>query len=117
MAEAKHLDAGKIGLQYVLAMPGLLEVAKVGDYGGAKYGNQFNYKKGMGWMKLLGSCSRHLASFIRGEDLDSESKLPHLAHLAYDTLMMLDYMENHRDKDDRYKAVAGTQSVNIVLPF
>jgi hypothetical protein len=100
--EAKHLDTGKIQLQYIFAMPGLIYVAKVGDFGAKKYG-QWNYKAGMPWMKLLGSCSRHLAAFLRGEDLDLESGLPHLAHLAYDALMLLDYQENHIELDDRYK--------------
>lgn len=99
--EAKHLDDGKTGLQYILAMPGLCSVAKVGDFGARKYG-QWNYKAGMPWMKLLGSCSRHLAAFIKGEDMDGESGLPHLAHLAYNALMLLDYMENHKELDDRY---------------
>jgi Domain of unknown function (DUF5664) len=104
MSEAGHKDEGKIGLQYILAMSGLCSVAAVGDFGAKKYG-QWNYKAGMPWMKLLGSCSRHLASFIRGEDIDPESKLPHLAHLAYDALMLLDYQENHVDKDDRYRKI------------
>ncbi len=99
--EAGHNDQGKTGLQYILAMPGLCSVALVGDFGAKKYG-QWNYKAGMPWMKLLGSCSRHLASFIRGEDLDTESGLPHLAHLVYDALILLDYQENHKELDDRY---------------
>lgn len=102
MGDALHKDEGKIGLQYILAMPGLYSLADVGDYGAKKYGDQFNYKKGMPWMKLLGSCSRHLVAFIQGEDLDPESGCPHLAHLAYDALMLLDYMENAIEQDDRY---------------
>jgi hypothetical protein len=104
--EAKHLDTGKPGLQYVLAMPGLLEVAKVGDYGGLKYGDQFNYKNGMPWMKLLGSCARHLAAVCRGEDLDPESGLLHMAHCVYDGLMVLDYYLYQRGTDDRYHDIS-----------
>lgn len=100
--EAKHLDGGKPGLQYILAMPGLLSVSDVGDFGAKKYG-QWNYKAGMPWMKLLGSCTRHLTAFILGEDFDRESKLPHLAHLCYDALMLLDYMVTKPELDDRYK--------------
>ena len=102
MTESRHLDEGKIGLQYILAMRGLISVSNVGDYGAKKYG-QWNYKVGMPWMKLLGSCSRHLFQFILGMDNDSESGLPHMAHLAYNSLMLLDYMETHREKDDRFK--------------
>lgn len=103
MSEAGHYDSGKIGLHFILAMPGLDKVALVGDYGAKKY-DQWNYTKGMPWMKLLGSCSRHLTAFIRGEDLDKESQLPHLAHLAYNALMLLGYMECHKSLDDRYVA-------------
>lgn len=117
--EAKHDDSQKLGLQYILAMPGLCSVAEVGDFGAKKYG-QWNYKAGMPWMKLLGSCARHLVAVIKGEDLDQckpycvvlpngecermeHSHLPHLAHLAYDALMLLDYSFNHKELDDRYK--------------
>lgn len=116
MIEASHKDDGKIGLQYILAMPGLCSVAAVGDYGAKKY-DQWNYTKGMPWMKLLGSCSRHLASFIRGEDLDSESHLPHLAHLAYNALILLGYMEVHNALDDRFKTQNNVSSVDCDIPY
>ncbi len=101
--EAKHFDDGKPEIHYILAMPGLDEVAKVGTHGAKKYG-QWNYRAGMPWMKLLGSCSRHLTSFILGEDKDPESGLSHLAHLIYDALMLLGYVKEHPNLDDRYKA-------------
>jgi Domain of unknown function (DUF5664) len=113
MSEALHKDEGKLGLQYILAMSGLDSLARVGDYGAKKY-DQWNYTKGMSWMKLLGSCSRHLISFIRGEDLDLESGLPHLAHLAFDALILLGYMEDHREKDDRF---GKTNLLKPLLPF
>ena len=99
---AKHFDKEKPELQYILSMPGLLEVAKVGSYGSKKY-SQWNYRAGMPWMKLLGSCSRHLFQFINGEDTDPESGLAHLAHLCYNALMLLEYTTKHRELDDRYR--------------
>jgi hypothetical protein len=98
--EAGHLDIGKSELQYILAMEGWEEIAKVGTFGAKKYA-RWNYKAGMPWMKLGGSLSRHLRSWLMGEDLDRESGLPHLAHLIYDALMLLDYSRNHRELDDR----------------
>lgn len=116
--EAKHFDEGKPGLQFVLAMHGLIEVAKVGDYGIKKYG-QWNYRAGMPWMKVLGSCSRHLAYFIMGEDRDTESGISHIAHMIYDGLMLLQWMHDDVGKDDRYKRMYslvdyshGVQDVN-----
>lgn len=100
--KADHHDEGKIALQFVLSMEGIDDVAKVGMFGAKKYG-QWNYRSGMEWMSLLGSCSRHLTFFIRGEDRDSESGLPHLAHLVYDALMLLQYIHDKKGTDDRYK--------------
>lgn len=101
--KAKHFDDGKPEIQYLLAMDGLEDVAACGTYGAKKYKDRYNYKKGMPWMKILGSCSRHLRAFIRGEDVDPESGLSHLAHLIYDALMVLDYTKNHPAHDNRPK--------------
>ena len=100
--EAKHLDKGKLGFQYILAMPGLRHVAAVGDFGAIKYG-RWNYRSGMSWMKLAGSCSRHLIAWLTGETFDSESQLHHLAHLVYDALMLLDYYTEVKGTDDRFR--------------
>lgn len=99
--EAKHFDDNKLPLQHILAMPIIEEMAKVAQYGEKKYGDYYNYRKGMPWMKLLGSCTRHLRAFIRGENNDPESGLPHLAHLAYDTAMLWEYLELHPKLDNR----------------
>lgn len=99
--EAKHFDEGKLAIQYVLFMKGLDEVAKVGEFGAKKYG-QFNYVAGSSYMRFLGSCTRHLAAFIRGEDKDSESGINHLAHLVFDALMLLEWIHRGVGKDDRY---------------
>ncbi len=110
---ALHFDDNKPELQYILAMPGLLEVARVNNYGAKKYG-QWNYRLGMPWMELLGSSSRHLQAFIGGQDNDDHepeckegcikhSTLPHLAHLCYNALMLLGYMKEHPKLDDRFK--------------
>lgn len=104
MNEADHKDQGKIGLQYVYSMPGLELVAKVGDFGAQKYG-QWNYKAGMPWMKLAGSIARHFFAWLSHEDLDKESGLPHLAHLVYDGLMLLDYSIRQKGVDDRYAEI------------
>lgn len=113
MNEAKHDDTGKVNLQFILAFKGLDEVARVGEFGACKYG-QFNYKAGSGYMRFLGSCSRHLSAFIRGEDKDTESGLSHLAHLIFDCLMLLDWLDRGVGTDDRYKESSGPDSA---LPF
>lgn len=100
--EAKHFDEGKVNLQYILFMKGLDEVARVGEFGAKKYG-QFNYVAGSSYMRFLGSCSRHLCAFIRGEDRDPESGISHLAHLVFDCLMLLEWSHRGVGIDDRYE--------------
>ncbi len=114
--EAKHNDEGKLELQYVLAFKGLDDVAKVGSFGAKKYG-QWNYKSGASFMRFLGSCSRHLISFIRGQDLDGESGLPHLAHLVFDALMLMDWLDRGVGVDDRYREEVRRDESNTPLLF
>lgn len=102
MSEASHKDEGKTALQYILAMQGLDDVAKVGMYGAQKY-SQWNYMAGSSYMRFLGSCARHLTAYIRGEDVDPESGCKHLAHLIYNCLMLLEWTYRGVGKDDRYK--------------
>lgn len=109
MGEAAHHDTGKVALQYVLAFKGLDDVARVGEFGAKKYG-QFNYKAGSSYMRFLGSCVRHLAAFIRGENVDTESGISHLAHLIFDALMLLDWLDRGVGNDDRYKETADGNS-------
>ena len=98
--EAKHFDDNKLGLQWVLSMEGLDEVAKVGAYGAKKYG-QSNWRGGSEYMRYLGSIVRHVSCYIRGESLDKESGLNHLAHAAYNCLIVLSWMKTGKGTDDR----------------
>jgi len=102
LPKAKHLDEGKVQLQWLLSMSGIDDVANVGAYGAAKYG-QNNYRSGSDYMRYLGSIVRHTAKFIRGETCDSESTLPHLAHVAYNALIIMEWMKTGKGTDDRFK--------------
>lgn len=96
----KHFDDNKPGIQWILSMQGLDDVAAVGDYGAKKY-SQGNWRGGAEWMRFLGSCSRHLIKVIRGQWLDDESHLPHLAHVIYNCLILLEWHKMKRGTDDR----------------
>ncbi len=98
--KAKHFDEGKVSLQNILFFKGLDDVAKVGDYGAKKYG-QWNLLGGSEWMRYLGSCARHLTAVVRGQWLDAESKLPHLAHLIYNALIIMEWYIMKVGTDDR----------------
>jgi hypothetical protein len=97
--KGKKFDAGKTRLE-LLPWVALEEVGKVVTFGAKKYGDA-NWKKGMEWSRLMGSSLRHFSLFAQGKDIDDESGLPHLAHLACNALFLLYYWKERRGKDDR----------------
>ena len=98
---AVKADGGKppMGL---LPWPALWDVAKVLDYGKAKYAAH-NWRKGMEWSRLHDAALRHLTAFIENQDLDEESQLPHLAHCACCILFLATYQKLGLGIDDRWK--------------
>ena len=102
--------------------PDFLEgLAKVLDYGAEKYGRD-NWRVGLSFSRLISSAYRHLGSINKGEDLDSESNLPHVYHLASNIMFLSWMMINRGDLDDRTKTNSlssskqGTQGVFSVKP-
>lgn len=76
----------------------------VGHYGEQKYGETYNFLKGMSMNDSLDSMKRHLNAFEDPYQSDTdESGISHLGHIAWNALVAL-YMLKHRpDLDDRYK--------------
>lgn len=80
----------------------LREVARVLVCGAAKYGDH-NWREGIAFSRVYAAAQRHLNAYWDGEDLDSESGLPHLAHATCCLLFLLTYTKEHPELDDRYK--------------
>jgi hypothetical protein len=93
-------DQGKPAMG-LLPQEALEEIAKVLTYGREKYGG-WNWAKGLKWERVLSAVYRHLSSFQQKQDLDDESKLPHLAHAACGILFLLTYQLRNLGEDDRY---------------
>lgn len=94
-------DEGKVDLSLLPITP-LEYIARVLEFGAKKYGAT-NWRKGMSWRRLAAACLRHIFAYLRGEDLDPESGLPHLAHAACCLIFLLWYGENRKNFDDRIK--------------
>lgn len=101
-ANAKTDDSGKPPLAN-LPWKALRKVSRVQAYGHKKYGDFYNYKKGMEVTRQLGCAVRHIADYLDGIDLDKESGESHLAHAACRLLFALENIEEGTIKDDRYK--------------
>jgi hypothetical protein len=80
--------------------------AQVMAYGARKY-SPHNWRGGLAGSRLIGAALRHLYAWLRGEDLDPESGLPHLDHALCSLMMLRDTLALRPDLDDR-----GTVSLN-----
>jgi hypothetical protein len=97
-----HLDEGKPRVD-LLPVWSLVEAGRVMEYGTKKYG-EHNWSKHAGrwaWTKLIGSALRHIFAWMRREDFDEESGLPHLAHAIVNLMMLLDLQSTKSGEDDR----------------
>lgn len=79
----------------------LEQVLAVSTWGAKKY-SAWNWWKGIPWSRMFASAMRHIWAWWKGEDNDSESGLPHLAHAAWNILCLLEFAAWARsDLDDR----------------
>jgi len=94
-------NAGKA--DYSLIPMHLLEdTAKVFMFGEKKYARN-NWMKGMKWTVPFACLMRHMFAWFRGEEVDSDSGLPHLAHALCNLLMLTHYSKFYPEGDDRPK--------------
>lgn len=99
-----HKDAGKPRLDLLDAYA-IEQMGHVLGFGSVKY-DAWNWTRGIAYTRLQGSALRHILAFQRGEDLDPESGLPHLAHGMCCLMMLLGMTQRHPELDDRCKTEA-----------
>lgn len=99
--EAIKYDAGKE--RYGLIPPWALEeLARVFTKGATKY-QPWNWAQGMDWSRIYDAAQRHLAEWAKGESVDKETGLRHLAQAAWGCFVLLEYERLQIGKDDRWK--------------
>ena len=103
MPKGRKNDTGKLRFDLLPVRP-LEQITEIYTYGANKYDDN-NWRSGIQWGRIFSASMRHMWAFWRGEDNDSESGLPHLAHAAFGCLTLLEYMETHRELDDRAVAI------------
>lgn len=91
-------------LRYDLVPPDALEeIVRIYNMGAKKYTDR-NWEKGIKFGRVFAAAMRHLWSWWRGEELDPESKLSHLAHAAWNCIALLAYTKRGMMRfDDRPK--------------
>ena len=96
----KH-DSDKPRME-LLSNTALIGTAKVLAAGAQKYSSD-NWRGGLEWRRLIGAAYRHLGAFQDGEDLDPETNLSHLHHLACCVMFLQEFYELGTGTDDRHK--------------
>jgi len=86
----------------LLDMNALEPVVRVMEYGAKKYAPH-DWKKGMPHTEIADCLQRHLFAYLNGEDNDPESKLPHMAHVMTNAMMLMYNIQHHPGLDDRYR--------------
>jgi hypothetical protein len=99
--QGKKYDAGKARIS-LLSSDAIIEVAKVATMGAQKYDDN-NWRGGMKWSRLMDAAERHLLTYNKGDRIDEESGLSHLAHVAWNIMALLDYEANKVGEDDLWK--------------
>ena len=82
------------------------EVVQVLDFGAKKYGrNDWRNFKEEDLPKLMGAALRHIFAYMRGEEVDKQTGVDHLAHASCDLLFLqeLKYIINEREIADGRK--------------
>ena len=96
--QSAKADKGKLELS--LVNPQLVKaVAEVRMYGTEKYGDSENWRK-VEPKRYIDALYRHLLAYIEGNEVDEESGLSHLAHMACNLSFLLDkeYLKEHEGK-------------------
>lgn len=99
MNKAKKFDSNKIDLSFV-SINMKKAVAEALQYGAEKYGRD-NYHAGLSSNRLIGALERHLELWKNKEEVDSESGLSHLSHMAATLQMIVDSIALGSLQDDR----------------
>lgn len=105
MSESKALtyDEGKAPLAY-LPWAAIDLMAQVQAFGHRKYGDFYNYRKGLEVGRNLSSAIRHIRDFMEGHEVDPESGLNPLGHAMVRIAFVLQNLADGKAIDDRFSS-------------
>jgi hypothetical protein len=90
----------KMSQRYDLVPFEMIEAyARVAEFGARKYAS-WNWSAGLPRMQLAASLLRHLFAYMRGQDIDPESGLPHTDHIVWNAAALAHH-HHHGIEDDR----------------
>lgn len=82
----------------------LADVNKVLQHGQRVYGtNNWRHKEGFKYSRCYNALLRHMFAWWRGEDIDLESGISHLAHAMCNLIFLTYHSKVNAEGDDRPK--------------
>ena len=97
--DALRYDEGKLRYDLV-PEDALAEYVRVLTFGASKYAPR-NWELGMDWCKCYAAMRRHQVAWMSGENIDPESGIDHMAHVAWNALALVAYRLRNKGTDDR----------------
>lgn len=90
MSESVKNDVRDDKLRWdLLPLQLIKKIVEVYHFGAKKYGPNTWQNLDNGYNRYKAAMFRHLTAFEEGEFYDQESKLPHLAHMAWNAIALL----------------------------
>lgn len=80
-------------------------VGLVGTFGAKKYSDRGWKQVDNGVERYLSAMLRHYLNYKNGEELDPESNLPHLAHCAWNSLAVLELVQEYKEAREQMKSI------------
>jgi len=102
LQEATKNDSEKNRMELIPAS-GIEGIGRAMTFGATKY-SEHNWANGFDWLRLVGSCLRHIFAWSRGEDKDPESKLSHLDHAGACIVMLIAHETEGLGNDNRRRS-------------
>lgn len=99
MSEGRKDDQGKLPW-HLLPPDALDEVLRVLQGGAARYGER-NWERGMSWSRPFSALMRHAWAWWRGQDVDPDTGISHLAHACVNLIFLIAYEKRGVGTDDR----------------
>ncbi len=100
MPKALKFDEGK-PQHHLLIDEFIDEMIKVREMGSEKY-EKWDWLRGLAFSKYQDAIKRHLRAFNSGEDVDEESDLHHMAHIAISAMFLYSFQMLGVGEDDRH---------------
>lgn len=111
--DKKSKKGGKI-MMHLLDFSWLIATGRIMTFGAFKY-ERDNWRRGMLWTEIFGGIMRHLSAFMLGQELDPETREPHLAHASCGLMFLFVYstQSSYKKFDDRF--VINNEEINSLL--